>query len=143
MKKYGLNRVDFLKLDVQGAEFEIIACCPSSLLARVEYIAMEAHAGIANAETVLGEVPDYRRQLAGLIRKLAKTHLCVRGYPTRRSAVLGWTLRESVSWACVWRHRLRLWVVGPFVRFKAFLLVLAARILPGPVKAAIRRLIKR
>ncbi len=141
VEQYGLNHVDFLKLDVQGAEFDVIAGCPASLLGKINYIAMESHASIANTETLLGEVPEYRRLLTEMVRKLSQTHLCVRGYPARRGGVLIWARRASLGSAERIKHRLRLWVGTPFVCLKAFVLRFGAHMLPRPIKAAIRRVL--
>lgn len=39
----GLDRCDFLKMDCEGAEYEILAACPPDLFARIERIALEFH----------------------------------------------------------------------------------------------------
>jgi len=41
----GLERCDLLKMDCEGAEYDIIYNCPSEVLGRIERIAMEVHGG--------------------------------------------------------------------------------------------------
>lgn len=42
---YELERCDFLKMDCEGAEYDIFYNCPANLLARIDQIAMEVHSG--------------------------------------------------------------------------------------------------
>ena len=42
-EKYGLKKVDFLKMDCEGAEYEIIMNAESSILNKIQKIAMEIH----------------------------------------------------------------------------------------------------
>lgn len=42
---YGLERCDFLKMDCEGAEYDIFYNCPDGILARIDQIAMEVHQG--------------------------------------------------------------------------------------------------
>lgn len=44
-KRHGITHVDFLKLDCEGAEFEILLNASDALLATIEKISMEVHAG--------------------------------------------------------------------------------------------------
>lgn len=41
-EEHGINRVALLKMDIEGAEHEVLAGC-NGLLERVDYLAMEAH----------------------------------------------------------------------------------------------------
>jgi len=41
--KAGVDKIDFLKLDCEGAEHDILANCPSQLLMSISYIALEVH----------------------------------------------------------------------------------------------------
>jgi FkbM family methyltransferase len=43
MQLNGLDRIDFLKMDCEGAEYEILFGCPASVLSRIGRIAMEYH----------------------------------------------------------------------------------------------------
>lgn len=45
MREHALERCDLLKLDCEGAEFEILYRCPAEDLARIGRIAMEVHRG--------------------------------------------------------------------------------------------------
>ena len=47
-ERYGIDRCDYLKLDCEGAEFEIILEADASLLNRVRRIAMEYHDHLSN-----------------------------------------------------------------------------------------------
>lgn len=42
---YQLERCDFLKMDCEGAEFDIFYNCPEDILSRIDQIAMEVHKG--------------------------------------------------------------------------------------------------
>jgi FkbM family methyltransferase len=44
-EKYGLERCDFLKMDCEGAEYDIFYNCPEDILSRIDQIAMEVHKG--------------------------------------------------------------------------------------------------
>lgn len=41
--KYRIRKIDFLKLDCEGAEYEILFQCPKDLLRRIGRISMECH----------------------------------------------------------------------------------------------------
>ncbi len=43
LKRHGLERVDLLKLDCEGAEYEILMAAPSGVLKRIHRIVMEYH----------------------------------------------------------------------------------------------------
>ncbi len=42
---YGLERCDFLKMDCEGAEYDIFYNCSEDILSRIDQIAMEVHKG--------------------------------------------------------------------------------------------------
>ncbi|MBI4422437.1 MAG: FkbM family methyltransferase [Elusimicrobia bacterium] len=44
-RAHGLERCDFLKIDCEGAEYEILRAAPADVLARVRRIGIEAHVG--------------------------------------------------------------------------------------------------
>jgi len=46
-ENHDLKKIDLLKLDCEGSEYEILYRCPAECLARVEKIAMEVHKGTA------------------------------------------------------------------------------------------------
>lgn len=56
----GLRRIDFLKMDCEGAEYEILRTLPMDILASIRQIAMECHN--------LGDGRDHR-WVAGLLRR--------------------------------------------------------------------------
>jgi len=72
-----LEKIDFLKLDVQGAEYEIILNTPSFILGMIKYISMEMHSSISNTEKVLGSIPNYKRNSLKTVRKLSKSHIAI------------------------------------------------------------------
>ena len=43
LKKYGEPRIDFLKVDCEGCEYNVLLKCPPANLGKVERIAMEIH----------------------------------------------------------------------------------------------------
>lgn len=43
VKKYSLSSIDFLKMDCEGAEYDILFHCPPKILARIKKIALEHH----------------------------------------------------------------------------------------------------
>lgn len=51
VRKYGLPRIDFLKMDCEGAEFEILFNAPDRILKKIGKISMECH-GITKENTI-------------------------------------------------------------------------------------------
>jgi FkbM family methyltransferase len=92
-----LSRVRFLKLDCEGAEFDIIPSTPSEVLARVDYIGMEVHSVIAKRDGVLGEVPDHIRKRRRMIAHLLRTHRPLSG-DVWADAVQRWVRKGLLSW---------------------------------------------
>jgi FkbM family methyltransferase len=43
--QYNLDQIDLLKLDCEGAEYDILYQCPTQYFGRIKQIAMETHAG--------------------------------------------------------------------------------------------------
>lgn len=41
--RYGIEKVNFLKIDCEGAEYDILFHCPKEVLAKIEKISMEYH----------------------------------------------------------------------------------------------------
>lgn len=58
---YKICRVDYLKMDCEGAEYEILGNCPPSVLRKVKRIALEYHA--AGNLTESSRITDLRRVL--------------------------------------------------------------------------------
>lgn len=50
--RYAITRCDLLKLDCEGAEYEILYRCPDRLFAATDGIVLEVHHGIAGSGTV-------------------------------------------------------------------------------------------
>ncbi len=42
-EKYKIEKIDFLKMDCEGAEFEIVMNTPSIILDKIQKISMEIH----------------------------------------------------------------------------------------------------
>lgn len=64
--RHGLERVDLLKLDIEGAEYEVLYGAAPGVLDRISEIRMEAH-----------DLDDGRRNVASLKRFLGDTGLAV------------------------------------------------------------------
>jgi len=85
LSRHGIEHVRFLKLDCQGAEFDIIPSTPRSVLARIDYIAMEVHRTIAKTGVELGTIPGHREKRRRLQRHLRRTHAPLHGDIARDS----------------------------------------------------------
>jgi FkbM family methyltransferase len=68
--EYKLTRVDFLKLDVEGAEFPVILNSVGSVLGKIERIALEYHLG---PDRRLGELVDHLVQNGYTVSTAAST----------------------------------------------------------------------
>lgn len=74
-----LDKCDLLKMDCEGAEFDILYNCPSEILRRIRHMAMEIHGG-----------PEPNRNINAL-----ETYLRKGGFTTcRRSVGMLWAWRE-------------------------------------------------
>jgi FkbM family methyltransferase len=51
-ENHGMEKIDLLKLDCEGSEYEILYRCPREYLGRVEKIAMEVHKGTGPDHTM-------------------------------------------------------------------------------------------
>lgn len=69
--EFGLERCDMLKMDCEGAEYEILYNCPSAYMFRISQIAMEVHGG-----------PEPEHNIDSL-----EKYLNSRGFTTRRRPV--------------------------------------------------------
>ena len=43
VKKYNIDKIDYLKLDTEGAEFEILLSTPMEIIKKIQQIVMELH----------------------------------------------------------------------------------------------------
>jgi FkbM family methyltransferase len=50
IKTQNLEKIDFLKLDCEGSEYDILYHCPLSILNNIQYLAIETHQGNAENE---------------------------------------------------------------------------------------------
>jgi FkbM family methyltransferase len=121
-ERYAIQTVRVLKLDCQGAEFDILSTASRELLAKIDFISMEVHWAIADARRILGRIPDFEKKRERMYRNLYSTHLPVLGsirqesiqlWASRRLLPLWRTasgdvqrvLRSSVRWARRFVHR--------------------------------------
>ena len=51
MADFGLDRIDFLKLDCEGSEYDILYHCEGALLDSIRCVSMETHRGTGAAES--------------------------------------------------------------------------------------------
>lgn len=68
LEAMAIERVRVLKLDIEGAEYDVLGACPKEVLERIDYIAMEFHGG---ALTERGVTPG---SLGALVERLSETH---------------------------------------------------------------------
>lgn len=78
-EEYGIGEVRFLKLDCQGAEYDVIPSADISLLQRIDYIALEVHHTIAGGEAVLGTIPEQSEKARRMFEHLSQTHRLIHG----------------------------------------------------------------
>lgn len=96
IEMYKIDHLHFLKLDCQGAEFEIIPNTPHTVLMNIDYIAMEVHRSIAKTGVVLGAIPHYNTKMHRLYKHLLKTHIPVQGTNIESDSVQVWANRKLV-----------------------------------------------
>ena len=70
-EEYGIKKCDLLKMDCEGAEYDIIYKCPSDDLLKIERIAMEVHKG-----------PEPAQDMESL-----EKYLSSHGFATRRYSI--------------------------------------------------------
>jgi len=69
VNKYKIEKVNFLKMDCQGAEFIIIPSISRSILKKIDYIALEIHNKIASNKKILFKVIEYADKFKELSRR--------------------------------------------------------------------------
>jgi FkbM family methyltransferase len=106
LQRHHLDHVDFMKLDCQGAEFEILPATPSHILHRIDYIALEVHHAIAKVGEQLGTVPQSSEKAHRLYRHLLHTHVPVWG-EIHRDSVQVWARRELAPMTTKLKFRLK------------------------------------
>lgn len=70
-KEHSIKRCDLLKMDCEGAEYDIIYGCPLECLSRINQIAMEVHGGTESGQNI----------------DSLETYLNAQGFTTRRRPV--------------------------------------------------------
>lgn len=68
-----LNKIDFLKLDCEGSEYDILYNCPDAILNGIQYLAIETHVGTApneNSEALLVFLKKYKFKVNVLRSKI-------------------------------------------------------------------------
>lgn len=93
MDRHGINHLRLLKLDCQGAEFDIITNTSTDLLCCIDYIATEVHKEISKHNATLGVVPGWQGKKQRMVEHLRKTHRPVRGDIERDSVQLWGNLK--------------------------------------------------
>jgi FkbM family methyltransferase len=96
MAKHGLEHVRFLKMDCQGAEFEIVPSTSHETLARIDCIAMEVHPSIWSLKGRIGNIPGSNSKMKRLYLHLIVTHVPVHG-SLYHGNVEVWLNRNQVS----------------------------------------------
>ena len=61
MSQHGIDRINFLKLDCEGAEFNILLNASDAILARIDKISMEVHPGEGADPETLSRLLSSRR----------------------------------------------------------------------------------
>jgi hypothetical protein len=79
MDENAIEKCDLLKMDCEGAEYDILYNCPPEYLRRIDQIAMEVHSGQQKDQNIEALEAFFRKQ----------------GFITRRKPV-------GMLWA--WRH---------------------------------------
>jgi hypothetical protein len=62
MEENGITRCDLLKMDCEGAEYEILYNCPPDYLRRIDQIAMEVHRGDKEDQNIDALEKFFRQQ---------------------------------------------------------------------------------
>ncbi len=77
--EHGITSCDLLKLDCEGAEFEILYNCPQAIIDRIQHIVMEVHEGAEKGQNInslssflksVGFVVMYEKQMLWAWRPL-------------------------------------------------------------------------
>jgi len=71
MKNFEIEQIDFLKIDIEGSEFEIVDDIPWS---GVKYVSMEIHHEIGSAETIVQKLKDHQFDVIMATNDLVRTH---------------------------------------------------------------------
>lgn len=79
LRRSNISNIDFLKLDCQGAEYNIFFTMNRSIQQQINYIAMEVHNSIANQHETIGKIPKALRKKIKLFKKLSLTHKIIEG----------------------------------------------------------------
>jgi len=79
MQRSRLTHIDFLKLDCQGAEYNIFSAMDLSIQQTIHFIAMEVHNSISNQHETIGRIPKALRKKIKLFKKLSATHQIIEG----------------------------------------------------------------
>lgn len=79
MQRSNISNIDFLKLDCQGAEYNIFFTLNRSIQRKINYIAMEVHHSISNQHETIGKIPKALSKKIKLFKKLSLTHKIIEG----------------------------------------------------------------
>ena len=81
IKKNNIDKINYLKFDCQGSEFDIIPNINPGTLAKIDYIGLEVHKGIANTTSMLGYIPQSKKKIERMNMHLSKTHKLIQSNP--------------------------------------------------------------
>lgn len=95
LNKHNIKKIDFFKLDCQGAEYIILPAISKNILGQIRFIAFELHHTIAKVGAVLGKVDDYRKKTKSVYDHLSQTHIRIQG--TRFNSIQVWINKNSCS----------------------------------------------
>lgn len=94
-----IGLVQLLKLDVQGAEFDIFKHCSRETIDRMAYISMEIHPCIVGEHGFAGHLQGCEQKVRALLKTLSQTHFLVHGDPRHdRLSVVQWKNRRLATY---------------------------------------------
>ncbi|MBN2420275.1 MAG: FkbM family methyltransferase [Deltaproteobacteria bacterium] len=94
-RRHRIEHLRFLKLDCQGAEFEVIPNTPHDILARIDYIGLEVHSSISST-VLLGMVPDASAKKERLYKHLLQSHVPFHG-DIEKDSIQVWKKRSLIE----------------------------------------------
>jgi len=94
MQRSNISHIDFLKMDCQGAEYQVFFTMRRSIQQKINYIAMEVHNSISNQHETIGKIPRALGKKIKLFRKLSSTHQIIEG-SIYSSSVQVWQKKTS------------------------------------------------
>lgn len=96
VEKYQIDHLRFLKLDCQGAEYDVIRAADPELLGLIDVVAMEVHHTIAAGDAVLGTIPNQPEMAEAMYARLNRTHTLAHGDLSMDDVEQVWVNRRGV-----------------------------------------------